>query len=163
MRFKCNKELPCIGCAECCRFREKINLDEDEEKIKIALFQKTGTIYLYPFSRYTINITKDEKEILEKKARKKNLIIRILPKKVFLTKDSILIYDYFIDHDVCPFLTEENKCSIYESRPKICQDFPEMKYSNNVFEEFQKEYDKKVIKEDYDSCLKIVKEKLNIE
>jgi Fe-S-cluster containining protein len=159
MRFKCNKIEPCKFCAECCRFREKIDFNEKEElNIKKALFEKTGTIYLYPFSRYTINITIKEKEILEKEAKKKGIKINILPKKIFITKEGIAVYDYFIDADVCPFLTKENRCSIYEKRPLICQQFPKIEYDNTEFERFQK--GNLIIKIGYGKCLEYVRKNL---
>jgi len=32
--------------------------------------------------------------------------------------------DWVIDGGPCPFLEEDNKCSIYEFRPESCQDYP---------------------------------------
>ena len=159
MRFKCNKKEECKFCAECCRFREKTDFNEKEESdIKRALFAKTGTLYLYPFSRYTINITAEEKKILEEVAKKKEIEINILPKKIFITDEGIIIYDYFIDADVCPFLTADNKCSIYEKRPLICRQFPNIGYDNSDFLSFKNSHN--IIKVNYDKCLEYVKEKL---
>lgn len=159
MRFKCNKKEPCLFCAECCRFREKNDFTEKEElKIKKSLFSKTGTLYLYLFSRYTINITPQEKEILEKEAEEKGVKIDILPKKIFISDKGIIIYDYFIDADVCPFLTSENKCSIYEKRPLICRQFPKIEYDNSEFKEF--ENGNLIIKTDYEKCLEYLKKSL---
>jgi Fe-S-cluster containining protein len=152
MRFKCDKKEPCIFCAECCRFREKNILDEKEElKVKKSLFLKTGTLYLFPFSRYTINITPKEKEILETEAKKNGVKINILPKKIFITEPGILIYDYFIDADVCPFLNSENRCIVYEKRPLICQQFPKVEYDNKEFKEFER--NNLIIKTGYEKCL----------
>ena len=159
MRFKCNKKEPCVFCAECCRFREKTDFNEKEElKIKKSLFSKTGTLYIYPLSRFTINITPQEKEVLEEEARKKGVKIDILPKKIFLSDKGIIIYDYFIDADVCPFLTSENRCSIYEKRPLICKQFPKIEYNNSEFENFEKE--NKIVKVNYEKCLTYIMTKI---
>jgi Fe-S-cluster containining protein len=126
--------------------------------VKKALFAKTGTIYLFPFSRYTINITKEEKEILEKKAKEKRFKIKILPKKIFITEKGIVIYDYFIDADVCPFLDENNRCSIYEFRPKICKEFPKVEYDNSNFIEFKQ--NNNIVGINYEQCLEYVKKNI---
>lgn len=161
MRFKCNKKEPCRFCAECCRFREKQVLDQNEElNVKKKLFAKTGTLYLFPFSRYTINITPQEKEILEKEASDKDVKINVLPKKIFLTDKGIIIYDYFIDADVCPFLTKDNRCSIYEKRPLICKQFPKVEYDNSEFGMFLNEII--TIKINYEKCLQYVKDTIKL-
>ena len=37
------------------------------------------------------------------------------------------VWDWFVDHEVCPFLKGDNECTIYEYRPEICRMFPEIK------------------------------------
>ncbi|MEQ8927857.1 MAG: YkgJ family cysteine cluster protein [Fulvivirga sp.] len=32
--------------------------------------------------------------------------------------------DYVLNGSPCPFLTEDNFCSVYEIRPKACRDYP---------------------------------------
>jgi len=162
MRFKCNKKEPCLNCAECCRFREKIDFSvKEEENLKRVIFDRTGVIYLYPMTRYTINLSIDEKNVLESEAKKRNITIKILPKKIFLTEKGIVVYDYFIDADVCPFLSKENKCTIYEHRPQICKNFPNIEYDNSEFALFDKR--EKIVKTNFEKCYeyarKILKEK----
>ncbi|MBD3164702.1 hypothetical protein GF323_05885 [Candidatus Woesearchaeota archaeon] len=153
MRFKCNKLVSCVSCGECCRFSEEPGLsDAEEERIKRALFRKTGTIYLYAFSRYTISITKQEKAVLEKEAEIKGISISILPKKIFITRSGIHIYDYFIDAKACPFLVNK-RCVIYEKRPWICRQFPRISYDNADFIKFQNSNE--IVKDDYGKCVNL--------
>lgn len=32
--------------------------------------------------------------------------------------------DYVLKHSPCPFLGDDNKCIVYESRPKACKEYP---------------------------------------
>ena len=156
--FECGKIDSCRHCGACCNFRDNPGFDEEDElKIKISLFHKTGTLYLYPFSRYTINLLPKEKIILENDAKERHINITILPKKVFLSDKGIIEYDYFIDADVCPFLNN-NRCLIYEHRPLICRQFPEIKYENSSFLKFQKETH--IVKVDYEHILDDTRKKL---
>lgn len=50
----------------------------------------------------------------------------VLPKEVdeirkYLRTHNVKVREY--GEDVCPFLTEENKCGIYNSRPSYCRAF----------------------------------------
>ena len=137
--FKCDKQIEkaCKYWAGCCHFREKSILSrEEEDKIKGSIFNTTFVFYIYPFERYTITITPDEKTVLEKEAKKSDLSLKIIPKKIIYNqkKDTFHIIDYSLDHDVCLFLDKDNRCSIYESRPDICKRFPDIKESD----EFEK-------------------------
>lgn len=117
----------CTGCGSwCCHFRKPAILSKEEnDHIQQEIYTKTGVFYLYPFSRYTINLTKEEKEKLESLAKQKGLTFTIIPKKIIYDqeKDTFHILDYSPDHDICPFLEGEN-CTIYHDRPLICQLFP---------------------------------------
>jgi Fe-S-cluster containining protein len=166
MRFACNKTDPkCKRCAECCKFRDKPFLTDDENHdLSEAMFKKSKIIYLFPFSRYTISLTEHEKATLEQKAKELNITIKILPKKTFYNSDSneVFILDYFLDHDVCPFL-EDGKCSIYDFRPEICKLFPHgastMKKDVDDYLDNNKTYNNLTFEE----SVKKVKEKLNLQ
>ncbi len=128
-RFKCNRMEGCKRCGECCKFREKLDLCKEEERqIKEGLFARTGLVFPFPFDRYTISIFDEEKKRLLKLAKEKGINIKIIPKKIYVNeKNQLEIIDWFIDHDVCPFMVESNDeayCMIYESRPKVCKIFP---------------------------------------
>lgn len=47
-----------------------------------------------------------------------------------------------LEYSVCPFLTNENKCSIYEDRPLICKSFHCQKFMFN----------------DYSNCIELISE-----
>jgi Fe-S-cluster containining protein len=124
MRFRCNKQPGCLNCAECCKFREKPYLTEQEDiMLRKKMYEKTGILYKEPFHRYTISLTTKEKNRLNKLAQEKNIQLNIRSKKYIILKNKLKILDYYIDHDVCPFL-KNNECSIYKHRPKMCKDFP---------------------------------------
>ncbi len=123
----CRKAGHCVRTGECCHIREDISLSAAEEKsIKAQVYRTLGVIYLYPMKRYTISLTENEKDWMEAEAKKRNLKFKVLPKRVFYDEASnkAFVYDWFVDHDVCPFLRNGNDCSIYQNRPLICKDFP---------------------------------------
>lgn len=131
-RFKCEKKAPCLKCGGCCHIREKAFLDEKEDlEVRRATYANTGIIYLYPMSRYTISLTQEEKEVMEKLAKEKRVELNILPKKVVIQDDKVVVIDWFVDHDVCPFY-KNKECTIYGQRPKVCAMFPET-HNVNIF------------------------------
>lgn len=128
--YECKKTLACERCGDCCRFRPPKTFSEFEDhSIRKVMYGKTGIIYPYHMDRFTISITGPEKEVMEKRAKEKDLNLTILPKKVVIKEGKIIVLDWFLDHDQCPFLNDTNICSIYEARPLICQVFPRNHYS----------------------------------
>lgn len=127
--FNCKKTLVCERCGDCCHIRqsELVKLtDEEDYKIRKKLYENTGIIYLFPLKNYTISLTKEEKQTLEDEAKRLKIKIKILPKKIVInrTKTKAEVIDYFVDHNICPFLKDQNICLIYESRPQVCRIFP---------------------------------------
>ena len=123
----CRDAGHCVRTGECCHIRESLQLTDAEEKaIKHPLYQKTGVIYLYPLARYTISLTDAERLWMQAEAKTRHLAFKVLPKKVLYDAktEKATVLDWFVDHDVCPFLESSNHCSIYANRPKICKDFP---------------------------------------
>lgn len=110
---------------------------KDEEAIKVQVYRRTRVLYLYPLNRYTISLSHEEKARLERIGKERNVPITILPKKVIYdaVNDKARVWDWFVDHEVCPFLRGDNECTIYEDRPEICRMFPEIK--NEQFFEIQ--------------------------
>lgn len=132
--FNCKKTLICERCGDCCHIRqsELVKLtDEEDYKIRKKVYENTGIIYLQSLKNYTISLTKEEKQTLENEAKRLKIKIKILPKKIVINqnKTKAEVIDYFVNHDVCPFLKGKNICLIYESRPQVCRIFPHiMKY-----------------------------------
>jgi Fe-S-cluster containining protein len=118
----------CTQCGECCHIREKKNITEREESAyKNYLFKHYGIIYLADLSDITISIFPEEKEALEKESKKMSIKIDIKPKRAIYDKKSerLIILDYFINHDVCPFYNKKTKlCGVYAQRPLICRSYP---------------------------------------
>lgn len=133
-RFECKKTLACVRCGDCCHIRqsELINLsDEEDFKIRKKVYENTGVIYLYPLKQYTLSLTKEEKASLEAEAKKLKIKVKIKPKRIVINQNQTKaeVLDYFLDHDICPFLKGKNFCLIYISRPQVCRIFPHiMKY-----------------------------------
>ncbi|MGV8141521.1 MAG: YkgJ family cysteine cluster protein [Candidatus Woesearchaeota archaeon] len=119
----------CVQCGECCHIRETdkgISI-EDEEKYRQYMFGKFGILYLARLSDITINVWPEEAEILKNEAESRCMKIKISPKRAVYDKKhhELLILDYYIDHDVCPFFdTKKKTCSIYAARPLICRSYP---------------------------------------
>lgn len=118
----------CTQCGECCHIREQKNISrEQEDKYFAFMYRHFGILYFARLPEITINVWPEEKEILEKEAKEKGITINIKPKRGFYNKkeDSLVILDYFIDHDICPFFNQEKKqCGVYEHRPLICRSYP---------------------------------------
>lgn len=154
--FECKKTLKCKRCGNCCIIRQSeiVKLtDEEDYKIRKKLYENTGIIYLYPLKHYTISLTKEEKDTLETEAQKLKIKIKILPKKITINTNKTLenakhfrgaknsnkffstkaeIIDYFLDHDICPFLKNKNFCLIYNSRPQVCRIFPHIMKQDRI-------------------------------
>ncbi|MBU0461033.1 MAG: YkgJ family cysteine cluster protein [Nanoarchaeota archaeon] len=128
--YNCKKTLVCERCGDCCRFRSPQSFTHAEDlSIRKAMYEKAGIIYIYPLDRFTISITDKEKDVFETRAKELKVKVHILPKKVILKEGKIIVLDWFLDHDVCPFLEGTNTCRIYDDRPLICKVFPRTKYS----------------------------------
>jgi len=135
-RFPCQDGEPCNRCGGCCKIRENFRMDVvDELTIKQKVYARTRVLYLYPMNRYTISLSNEEKARLERIAKERNISISILPKKVIydVKTDKAVVWDWFVDHEICPFLKGDNECTIYEDRPEICRMFPEIK-NEQMFE-----------------------------
>ncbi|MGV8086085.1 MAG: YkgJ family cysteine cluster protein [Candidatus Woesearchaeota archaeon] len=123
------KVFNCTQCGECCHIREsdKGITSEQEEKYRHYMFNKFGIIYLAKLNDITINIWPEEAEALKNEAKKANIDIDILPKRVVYDKKNheLIILDYFINHDVCPFFNKKTRqCGVYLVRPIICRSYP---------------------------------------
>lgn len=98
---------------------------EDDLEIRKVFYKKKGILYADSLNNRTITITKEEAAILKKKAKEPGIEFKVKPNKILFdkAKNSFYAYDYYIDHDICPFYSN-NSCMIYDSRPQICKDFP---------------------------------------
>ena len=123
-----SKIFICTQCGECCHIREKKDISSEEEKNYHAyMYKNFGIVYMAKMSEITINVWPEEKELLEKEAENRNIKLLIRPKRAFYdSKDNALvIIDYFIDHDICPFFdTKKKTCTVYDIRPTICRSYP---------------------------------------
>ena len=123
-----SKIFVCTQCGECCHIREdKYFTQKEEEEYKKYMYKSFGIIYLAGLHEITISIWPEEKESLEKEAKKKKTELKIRPKRaVYNSKtNQLIMLDYFIDHETCPFFDKKKKqCTVYESRPLICRSYP---------------------------------------
>jgi len=81
-----------------------------------------------PFSLKTIGLFEWEAPILKANAKKLSLSLRIKPDAIIWDQNSkkAIVTMWNLDHDNCPFLSEDNKCRIYKDRPLVCQSYPLM-------------------------------------
>lgn len=136
----CRDAGHCVRTGECCHIREDIRIDpQEEQNLKQHVYLNSGVVYLYPFSKYTISLSHPEAQWMREEAKGRGILLRILPKKVLYdAKTGIaVVYDWFVDHDVCPFLEGTNNCTIYPNRPQICKDFPFHHLKQNQLEEIK--------------------------
>ena len=118
-------KFSCLKCGVCCaNIRQKIESD-DSDFIKANLFGNSPIVQLVSVEDMSLPIWPWEAEILRKKAEELKVKADIKPfRTVFdINKNKSLILSYFIDHDLCPFL-KENQCIVYNHRPLVCRQFP---------------------------------------
>ena len=123
------KVFNCTMCGECCHIREKDKgiSPEDEAKYREYMYSKFGIIYLARLSDITINVWPEEAERLKEEAKQKGITIHIVPKRAIYDKKAheLIILDYYIDHDICPFFNKKDRlCGVYAARPIICRSYP---------------------------------------
>jgi|GEM_PF-6879254 len=162
----CREAGVCVRTGECCRIREEMTIDPSQEKtLKEHVYANSGVIYLYPFSRYTISLTHPEAQWMAQQAKRRGITLKILPKKVLYdpANSIAVVFDWFVDHDVCPFLEGKANCTIYLNRPQICKDFPFHHLQNNQLEEiktFISERKFELLDEPYDEIVRRARESL---
>jgi len=123
------KVFNCTLCGECCHIREKDKgiSSVDEEVYRHYMFNKFGIIYLARLTDITINVWPEEVEVLKAEAKLKGITLNIVPKRAVYDKShhELIILDYFINHDICPFFDKKSKlCGVYAIRPLICNSYP---------------------------------------
>jgi Fe-S-cluster containining protein len=79
-----------------------------------------------PPSLKTIGLFEWELPVLESYAKKLSVPLQIKPDNVIWDQNSknTIVITWTLDHDDCPFISEENKCKIYNDRPLVCQTYP---------------------------------------
>jgi len=135
-KFPCQDGEPCNRCGGCCHIRENFRMDvPDEQSIKQKVYARTRVLYLFPLNRYTISLSHEEAKRLAQLGKERSVKVSILPKKVIYDakNDKVFVWDWFVDHEVCPFLKGDNECTIYADRPEICRMFPKIK-NEQLFE-----------------------------
>jgi Fe-S-cluster containining protein len=125
----------CTLCGACCHIREqdKNISSEEEETYRHYMFNKFGIIYLARLSDITINVWPEEAELLKIEAKTRGIDLKLIPKRAVYDKShhELIILDYFIDHDICPFFNHKEKlCTVYTIRPIICRSYPLLTVKN---------------------------------
>ena len=139
MEKKTCTEKVCQKCGWCCT-NLGISVDiskEEDENIKRMVFEKAGVIYLRPINKFFLSFTPKKADKLKAIAKKRNLKVDIRPNKLIYDQntDKVIIYDYYLNHEICPFYNKEKKsCTIYEDRPESCKKFPNIdsSYSKEI-------------------------------
>jgi Fe-S-cluster containining protein len=146
-----SKNFVCTQCGECCHIREDKGISlEEEQAYSTFMYKNYGVIYLAALNSITINVWPEEHEALINEAIKRNIDLKMKPKRAVYNVNTkeLLIIDYFIDHDICPFFDKKNKlCTVYDIRPLICRSYPllttknlgKCKYKKNNPEDYDSE------------------------
>ncbi|MGQ9846966.1 MAG: YkgJ family cysteine cluster protein [Bacteroidales bacterium] len=107
-------------CGRCCR------------NMRGRTYRKHKTLpYIFMFtppSLKTIGLFEWELPVLELHAKKLAIPLRIKPDNVIWDQNSknAIVITWNLDHDDCPFMSDKNKCRIYDYRPLVCQTYPLM-------------------------------------
>ena len=134
----CNEKV-CRRCGWCCThlgMSVDISLEEDK-RVKRIVFESSGVVYIRPISRFFLSFSPENAKTLKSLAKKLNIKADIRPNKLIYDKkkDKVIIYDFFLNHNVCPFYNKKEKsCRIYNDRPVACRKFPNIdnSYSKEV-------------------------------
>ncbi|HLD88949.1 MAG TPA: YkgJ family cysteine cluster protein [Candidatus Nanoarchaeia archaeon] len=121
----------CNDCGECCRFIGRINLNEKERKtFNDYYFDNFGIVYLPKLGNITISLFPWEARTFMRIAEEKKVKLNLLPKRVILDskKKLMIIVDYYVHHNICPFYSEKEFCTVYSDRPIVCRSFPVTKF-----------------------------------
>ena len=111
--FKCQRKG-----ADCC----KNLMDLNERKAGEA---RMGSLKHIPFEEFGLPLFGWETEDLRNAATQRGLNVKLQP-EIFArgANGEKVVIIWSLSHDVCPFLTSNDDCSIYPKRPLICQSFP---------------------------------------
>ncbi len=115
----------CIKCGECCsNIRGRIDGDE-KEFIESNFFGKMPIVQLVPVDKMSLSLWGWEADKLVERAKELGIDAEIKPFRVVfdLKENKSIVISYFLDHDNCPFL-KDNECLCYEDRPLVCKQFP---------------------------------------
>lgn len=117
MKFECKM------CGECCR-NMRGRVAKTPPKLPPYLFMAVSR------SLKTIGLFEWEVPILRTKAKRLSISLRVKPDTVIWDEKSKkpIVTMWNLDHDNCPFLSEDNKCRIYRHRPLVCQTYPLMTF-----------------------------------
>lgn len=158
----CSKE-PCSRCGRCCReFFTDVGLTEEEDrKIRQSIYSTTGIIYPHPVVM-RLCVSPEEAEAMKAEAKNRGIALKIIPNKVVYDSenDKVVVIDFILDHDQCPFVSDENLCSIYGKRPRVCRQFPNIESNMPEIKEKVRALGINPNTLDYDSALKRVQELL---
>jgi Fe-S-cluster containining protein len=116
-------------CGKCCRELSGFSTyNEKQKEIKTAQYENLiKNTPIYPFNKLedeSMMLFEWEVEKLNKIAASKKINLRIKPGHGILSSmGTVIVMNWMFDYETCPFL-ENNKCSIYDERPLVCQAFP---------------------------------------
>lgn len=141
MKFKCT------NCGKCCSHIRGNLSSEDISYIKEIGYGKLPIVHLMPPSENSFPIWPFEYERIKEYCDSNGVLVDIIPgKAVFdLISNKTIVISYFLPHDSCPF-HKDNRCIIYDVRPKVCRFFP---MARSPFEKDSLIEDKKVL---FNSC-----------
>lgn len=113
----------CKMCGNCCR-------NMRGRTAGIPHHMPSFVYMAIPPSQKTIGLFEWEISVLKKKANQ--LSLNLKAKSDFMFWDEVskvpIVTQWNIDHDNCPFLSDENRCRVHEQKPLICQAYPLMAF-----------------------------------
>ena len=110
----------CKMCGECCRNMRGRTVQKLLPRLPPFVFVAV------PLSMQTIGIQEWEIPALNASAKELSIELHIKPSVIFWDEISgtPIATQWNLDHDDCPFLTNQNTCAVHESKPLICQAYP---------------------------------------
>jgi len=121
-------EKKCKKCGWCCTaLGKEIGIsDQEDDKLKRLVFERAGVIYLRSLNDYFLAMSPKTAEKLKTHAKKMGIKVDIKPNKLIYDRntDKVIVYDYYLNHTICPFYDKDKGCLVYEDRPAACKKFP---------------------------------------
>jgi len=114
-RFACN------GCGHCCR--HLVDLPDPRWPAAFDDLAPFG-LYLLP-SRGGLAVWSEERRVMLAEAKRRGFGLAFRPSLAALDERlGLVAFAWEAEHDVCPFVGEDNRCGIYDRRPTACRAYP---------------------------------------
>jgi Fe-S-cluster containining protein len=111
----------CNGCGYCCR-----HLTDGGETAWPSGFESLAPFGLYMLpGKGGLTVWSRERKVMLREARRRKATYAFRPSLAALDgSHGLVVFAWEAEHEVCPFVGDDNRCGIYEHRPTACRAYP---------------------------------------